>query len=342
MKQIDLDNRWKGYDGKEWSRKMLEKWYVNTFKDGIVTRLKGLQLKKYEHKRIIKYLIDNIEIILLANPKELDKYRRLYRIHISNLDKSLLKIKKRKKHNKSGKKIIIKTLDELLFWAFGYEASRSGKLIELANILNVKTCPYCNLHYTLCIEDFDKDGVKKMMAKFEFDHFFDKASYPILSMSLYNLIPSCPTCNNGKRQKVLPLVFNPYYADIGSLYRFKLTQPYKLYQGNTKDEVEIEIEPTTKQNVNDFARSFNLVGLYQRHPDIAQEIFARAYQYYYYSDRSNFGFIGNADLRSRLEHGFYPEKTMINRQPMTKFKQDLWEQAKDIVKNWDFKLLSGV
>lgn len=34
--------------------------------------------------------------------------------------------------------------------------------------------------------------------KFQFNHFYDKGTYPYLALSFYNLIPSCSTCNSSK------------------------------------------------------------------------------------------------------------------------------------------------
>jgi hypothetical protein len=58
---------------------------------------------------------------------------------------------------------------------------------DLAKSLNINTCLYCNINsiYTVINEENEK------ILRPEFDHFFDKATYPILSLSIYNLIPSC-------------------------------------------------------------------------------------------------------------------------------------------------------
>lgn len=57
--------------------------------------------------------------------------------------------------------------------------------------LNISVCPYCNRNYII---NFDENG--KTTA--ELDHFFSKSKYPYLAICVYNLIPSCHTCNQRK------------------------------------------------------------------------------------------------------------------------------------------------
>ena len=62
---------------------------------------------------------------------------------------------------------------------------------EFYNQLGINSCVYCNRNY---IFNLDENG----HIKGQLDHFYDKASYPYLTMSFYNLIPSCAGCNKVK------------------------------------------------------------------------------------------------------------------------------------------------
>lgn len=53
-----------------------------------------------------------------------------------------------------------------------------------------KTCPYCNHSYAFSIQRH-KRGFRPTL-----DHYYDKATYPHLALSLYNLVPSCYSCNS--------------------------------------------------------------------------------------------------------------------------------------------------
>ena len=58
------------------------------------------------------------------------------------------------------------------------------------------TCHYCNRMYTTdLVIDYDQGGKQENVITYQLDHFYEKAHYPYLSLSLYNLIPCCSTCN---------------------------------------------------------------------------------------------------------------------------------------------------
>ena len=82
-------------------------------------------------------------------------------------------------------------------------------LSSVYNDLNIGVCPYCNRNYTSIIEiEPNEEQIKKMKylgqkpdkpIKYvlpSFDHYFPKTEYPYLSLSLWNLIPTCEYCNN--------------------------------------------------------------------------------------------------------------------------------------------------
>lgn len=83
-----------------------------------------------------------------------------------------------------------------LLHAFGYNRRISGSKFnsyKLAEMIGTRTCAYCNRIYSFTIED---DG-GKAISRPDFDHWLPKEKHPLLSMSFYNLIPSCPYCNRG-------------------------------------------------------------------------------------------------------------------------------------------------
>jgi hypothetical protein len=78
---------------------------------------------------------------------------------------------------------------ELLHGAFQYSNWReSGSSYLLFDWLGIKVCPYCNWALVLV------DRVRNILVV-TFDHFYDKGTYPYLSLSFYNLIPACQPCN---------------------------------------------------------------------------------------------------------------------------------------------------
>lgn len=88
--------------------------------------------------------------------------------------------------------------------AFNYEGFRDedyrtgnwcGGALAKAYAERIRYCPYCNAETLYAFEWCTDDGRLKL-SKSAFDHFFTRARYPFLALSLYNLIPSCTRCNS--------------------------------------------------------------------------------------------------------------------------------------------------
>lgn len=80
---------------------------------------------------------------------------------------------------------------------FNYNTLISGNKdnsYKIAEIKGRNTCTYCNRQYTITIEE---DG--KFITRPQFDHWLPKSVFPLLSLSFYNLIPSCSICNSSAK-----------------------------------------------------------------------------------------------------------------------------------------------
>lgn len=62
---------------------------------------------------------------------------------------------------------------------------------KLCEKLQFLTCPYCQLSFNHTLIRNNKGKIRPAL-----DHFFDKANYPLFSISLGNLVPSCHHCNS--------------------------------------------------------------------------------------------------------------------------------------------------
>ena len=229
---------------------------------------------------------------------------------------------------------IIKKYDKLktaIEDAFYYKEFRKRELVELAKMLNVKVCPYCNMQYTLYAEEKDGEETEDELAKFQFDHFISKTDYPMFSMSLYNLIPSCAVCNHGKRDGELPVELNPYYNDIHKLFHFEVKDQLDLLLSKKVDRVDIKTESTkgNEQIVNTYNNIFHISTLYSRHKDIVQEIYDKAY---IASSAENLARLLKTDKKrlSELWYGTYLDEKDIEKRPLTKFIQDIKKQSESI------------
>lgn len=116
----------------------------------------------------------------------------------------------------------------------------------LVEATGISVCPYCNRNF---ISNLNDSKIKIA----QLDHFYSQKKYPILSLSFYNLIPCCQTCNYFKRGETGEL-FNPYSqldADRKLKVNVSLSGPDYMTRNanydivwNTKEDVLLENEKT--------------------------------------------------------------------------------------------------
>ena len=82
---------------------------------------------------------------------------------------------------------------------FNYDDLNSAVAYEVAKMKGRNTCTYCNRQYMFTIGQEDSNGVTRSKTRPQFDHWFAHSHYPLLSLSFYNLIPSCPVCNSAAK-----------------------------------------------------------------------------------------------------------------------------------------------
>lgn len=93
----------------------------------------------------------------------------------------------------------------------------------LLRTLNVRVCPYCNRMYTVTLpspEELEEDE-KFQASRATFDHYYCQAEYPHLALSLFNLVPSCFSCNMNKKNLAEELVY-PYEEEFGEEAVFRV------------------------------------------------------------------------------------------------------------------------
>ena len=313
-----------GVDGKEYTREYIHQWYLTTFQDAVKKRLEGLEYNSRckEQKTFVKKLISNLPLLLTGTPPKLKSF-------IDSLHSDYIKIASKKVYKPymtKGKRKN-QTFSKGLLQAMGYENYRESKLVELSRMLNIKVCPYCNHNFTLYIDILGKTNMKGL---FQFDHFYDKSDYPYLSMSLYNLIPSCSSCNHQKRTTQLDIRYNPYFKAISEEFHFMVVDSFQLRSGRKgADKIDIKIERNvSRQGVDELQNDLHLEEQYGRHKDIVQEIYDKAYNETYY--RNMLTCIPDEDREKLLNQwlGIPLDKNDIDKRPLTKFCQDVLKQAR--------------
>ena len=142
------------------------------------------------------------------------------------------------------------------------------------NELEMKVCPYCNRNY---IFNFLKANKKNATA--QLDHFFDKSTYPYLAICMYNLVPSCSTCNLRKSSKKVD-IFYPYLESFNESVKFKYDGIKSREELSNQEldffdekRVEFHLEPiNNEEKVKKHIEVFNLKPLYDEHKDIVAEL----------------------------------------------------------------------
>jgi hypothetical protein len=200
---------------------------------------------------------------------------------------------------------------------------------DLAKFLNVNTCPYCNINSTYTIIEEEKNKIVRP----EFDHFLDKATYPILSLSIYNLIPSCHQCNSnlkGTEPFNLNEYIHPYVDDLDKEMKFNLKLlDSKFYY--SIDGFDIECKNINKSvKVKKHLKIFKIEERYKYLKDIILELIQKKYMYdESYLDELTKKYEGtlfkNKEDLMRLVSGGYISEDEINKRPLSKLIKDISE-----------------
>lgn len=154
----------------------------------------------------------------------------------------------------------------------------------LADDIGVNVCPYCNRTYIYTLRS---GGVRP-----QYDHFFSKAKYPYLAVSIYNLIPSCNVCNLAKSDFN---TFDPTIRDRNFIYPYEDEYGYEIkfkteYNGDYSymlggsTNFKLEIDGTNaaadlQRKVKITKNQLKLEDLYEKHKPYVLDIIKQAYIY---------------------------------------------------------------
>lgn len=184
----------------------------------------------------------------------------------------------------------------LLKLAFDYEIDSVSSVIRDFFRSNnfVKYCPYCNL---VEVNYSSTDGGRSATTH-QLDHFFDKATHPLLSYSFFNLIPSDYTCNctnKGTIEFTDEYHLNPYIDGFAKKMVFK-----PILCGKKVDRIDVEIRAKrgtqirkqmlgSTEEINEDVRSdgkhkegnvnvFTLITKYKNREEEAQDVLDSIYK----------------------------------------------------------------
>lgn len=226
------------------------------------------------------------------------------------------------------KTVPTKKIKDIVIEKLGYKELRKNFYPKYFNKIGIKACVYCNSQLTIVTE--------KNQAKFEVDHYYPKADYPFLSITLCNLYPACASFNGikGESKIEFSLYTNDVQSKEKSLYSFEIQPQAKSKYLTAKDKDILEIkfnEPSySSPSIRTFNDTFNIEGIYKTQLDLIEELIIKSQIYndaYLKTLQQSFYKLNlNPELFKRILIGNYTNDKEIHKRPMSKITMDIAKQ----------------
>jgi len=199
----------------------------------------------------------------------------------------------------------------MLLEIFNYEKCRAI-IQKTLKQLEWSGCPYCNRNF---ITGFTNTNATQVT--FQMDHFFPKSKFPYLALSIYNLIPSCPTCNATiKKDAVIDTLvpYDPRY-DFDKKVRF-------VERGG-----EIDIEELQKpEEYQTFVSVMCTLSIYTQHTMVLEDLQKKMRNYApsWIEKIEATGLMTRQQIMNDLFQG-YVNPSELESIPLAKLRKDLAE-----------------
>jgi hypothetical protein len=217
---------------------------------------------------------------------------------------------------------------------------------RLTQKLQVEVCPYCNRQF---ISTYYHKGGKTRPA---LDHFWSKTKHPYLSVSFYNLIPCCTTCNSSFKGQIdfsLDSHVHPYVEGFGRRMKFRTgiilrrdargkiipTDVDTLVGKNPNFKVDLKYVKGSqrfKAIAEENVKVFKLEALYGNHIDYINELVQKAqiYSDSYIADliRNYKPLFHSREDVIRMLLGAYVKEEEQGKRVLSKFIADIAEELR--------------
>jgi hypothetical protein len=295
-----------------------------------------------ERKRNVIYDLWNIENELLSQ-KLITSY--FFQPDLFVIDDNKLYLNKIEKYYNEIKlyfKVQTKEFYDRFFEIFDYDSFVKGNDVwgayQLTKSLDCNVCPYCNKNYIHTIQAVTGKS------RPELDHYYPKSRLPFLALSLYNLIPSCHTCNSSYKGSIDFYNKNhihPYKDNLTEMIEFIIDITNNDSSGDVipaVDDFAINIEINTTDDTNkvkilNSIETFLIKEQYNLHKDIAREILQRIVYYnesrlielnnFFAEDEDKVEVLELHEETKKFVLGNYVENELLGKRTLSKFTRDI-------------------
>lgn len=203
---------------------------------------------------------------------------------------------------------------------------------------NLNFCPYCNKDEVQIIKKINLVTGDELTARlYQLDHFYPRSRYPYLSLSFFNLIPGCATCNatlKGEKNFNITTHFNPFHKSFDEHFKFYVnsiipSDPSEILISvnnlTTHDENQIVDFDILKRYNQGATRNilFDLINLFKhRSPKIQRSLLSQF--------KGLVGNVESSNITLLNSQGVPLGPEQINKKYLGKIKRDVCKQMKII------------
>lgn len=274
-------------------------------------------------KTIFNYSDDKLfEKLILADNTEIKRYISLYKTYLKTNGHEFKSIEKLQKERKNKK-----VFKELLALHNTYENFSKDWNNRIVDTIGTRTCLYCNREYIINYTDQTKTKTTA-----ELDHYYPRSLYPFLSISFFNLIPSCKTCNSKlKRDKdtFKEEILYPFQESLNDNTKFNLVVSDSDFLNN-KESFVLKLK-TKNKKAKESKKLFKLDELYNEHKDIVleliqkTEIYNESYLDELMQKYEGTLFKNREDLLRLVTCGYVSDED-LHKRPLSKLIKDISEE----------------
>ncbi|BBM38478.1 hypothetical protein JCM16775_1187 [Leptotrichia hofstadii] len=211
---------------------------------------------------------------------------------------------------------------------------------KLLSLMGIEVCPYCQRNYISNYADAENNDEKTTAT---LDHFYPKADYPFLALSLYNFVPSCQVCNSifkgdaDTRDSIYP--HEEGFDELGVKFKTSKEAIYEILGEKDSDfSVKIDYEnledEENKKKVENSIGNLGLDRVYKKsHNQYIQDLLYTIEKYpENYLEACGEMFENNNDKKKQLEEYFKDivkepyRKRIENGEPLAKLTKDILEE----------------